>query len=81
MKLNRNELLVLLKYQSYLNDKFICDLEKYDTDELRNLVKYYDINIDEELDENVLENALEWYNEKQEVIDKQNMKKKLQGFL
>jgi hypothetical protein len=59
MKLNRNELLIVLKYYSYMNDKFICDLEKYDTDELRKLVKYYDINIDEDIDEELMKIAVE----------------------
>jgi hypothetical protein len=81
MKLNRDELLVVLKYYSYMNDKFICDLEKYDKDELQKLVKYYDIDIDEDIDEELLQNALEWFNEKQLVIDNKNMMKKMQGFL
>ena len=81
MKLNRNELLIVLKYYSYMNDKFIYDLEKYDTDELRKLVKYFQIDIDEELDEELIKIAVEWYDEKQEVIDNKNMTKKLQGFL
>jgi hypothetical protein len=83
MKLNRNELLVVLKYHSYINNNFICDLHLYDTDELRKLVKYYqiDIDIDETLDENILENAIRFYDEKQLVIDNRNMEKKLQGYL
>jgi hypothetical protein len=81
MKLNRNELLVVLKYHSYTNNNFICDLEKYDTDELRKLIKYYDFDVDEDIDEDLLEIAEKWYNEKQEVIDNKNMMRKMQGFL
>jgi hypothetical protein len=44
-------------------------------------VKYYDIDVDEELDEELLKIAVEWYDEKQLVIDNKNMMKKLQGFL
>jgi hypothetical protein len=64
-----------------MNNNFICDLEKYDTDELRKLVKYYNIDIDEELDEELIKIAVEWYDEKQEVINNKNMTKNLQGFL
>jgi hypothetical protein len=81
MKLNRNELLVVLKYQSYLNDKFIYDLEKYETDELRKLIKYYDFDIDEGLDENILENTMRFYDEKQGMIERQKMMKKMDGYL
>jgi hypothetical protein len=44
-------------------------------------VKYYDINIDEDIDEELLKIAVEWYDEKQLVINNKNMTKKLQGFL
>jgi hypothetical protein len=81
MKLNRDDLLMILKYYSYMNDKFIVDLDKYDTDELRKLIKFYHIDINEDIDEELLQNVLEWYDTKQGVIDKQNMKKKLQGYL
>jgi hypothetical protein len=81
MKLNRDELLVVLKYYSYINNKFICDLHLYNTDELRKLVKYYDVDVDEELDDTVLQNAMRFYDEKQEVINNKNMMKKMQGFL
>jgi hypothetical protein len=81
MKLNRDELLVVLKYYSFINNNFICDLEKYNTDELRKLIKYYDIDIDEDIDEELLQNAIRFYDEKQEVINNKNMMKKMQGFL
>jgi hypothetical protein len=81
MKLNRNELLIVLKYYSYMNDKFIYDLEKYDTDELRKLVKYFQIDIDEDIDEKILKIAVEWCDEKQILINNKNMMKKMQGFL
>jgi Ca2+-binding EF-hand superfamily protein len=81
MTMNRNELLMVLKYYSYLNDNFIFDLEKYDTDELRKLIKYYNYNIDEELDENILQNAMRFYDEKQGMIDNEKMVKKMRGFL
>jgi hypothetical protein len=81
MKLNRDELFVVIKYYSYMNDKFICDLHLYDTDELRKLVKYYDIDVDEDIDEELLKIAVEWYDEKQLVINNKNIIKKLQGFL
>jgi hypothetical protein len=60
MKLNRDDLLIILKYYCYMNDKFICDLHLYETDELRKLIKYYQIDTDEELDEELLQNALEY---------------------
>jgi hypothetical protein len=63
MKLNRNELLIILKYYSYINDNFICDLHLYESDELKKLIKYYHIDIDEKLDEDVLKNALRFYDQ------------------
>jgi hypothetical protein len=44
-------------------------------------VKYFQIDIDEELDEELIKIAVEWFNKKQEVIDNKSMMKKLQGFL
>jgi hypothetical protein len=49
MKSNHDELLMIIKYNSFMNDRFIYHLNLYDTDELRKLIRYYDINIKEEL--------------------------------
>jgi hypothetical protein len=59
-----------------MNDRFIYDLNLCDKDELRKLIKYYDIDIKEKMDEKVLHNAIVWYDEKQEAIDEIGICKK-----
>jgi hypothetical protein len=62
-----------LKYFCILKNKFIVDLTKYEIDELRKLIVYYDIDVNDILDEDFLEIAIEWYDKKQILITNEKM--------
>ena len=68
-KLDEEELIMRLKYFCILNNKFIVDLKKYRIDELQKLIIHYDIDVNDILDEDLLEIAEKWYEEKQLKID------------
>jgi hypothetical protein len=68
-KLDEEELIMRLKYFCILRNKFIVDLKKYRIDELQKLIIHYDIDVNDILDEDLLEIAKKWYEEKQLKID------------